>query len=216
MSRSTWMLTVVVTMAFRPCAAGPPHVWEKQELTFTATREMANPYVETTIWVDLTGPDFKKRVYGFWDGDRTFKVRLVATEPGVWKWHSGSYPARGGPGGQERLVRGPRTGPSRRSGKTRCAAASCASTPEPPCAGVWRMAPRSSSWGIRGGPPAPTALAGMTMTSRARLAPPPASRTTSATAKIRASTWWGSSPHFRTGPTTENPRISSWTIPKRR
>jgi hypothetical protein len=29
-------------------------------------------------------------VYGFWDGDRTFKVRFVATTPGDWKWKSAS------------------------------------------------------------------------------------------------------------------------------
>jgi len=86
------ILVLAVTMAFRLPAAGPVHVWEKQELTFTAARESANPYTETTVWVDLTGPNFKKRVYGFWNGGRTFKVRLVATEPGIWSWRSGSSP----------------------------------------------------------------------------------------------------------------------------
>jgi hypothetical protein len=50
------------------------HVWEKVELTFEATRDYANPYVDVTIWVDLEGPGFKKRVYGFWDGGRTYRV----------------------------------------------------------------------------------------------------------------------------------------------
>jgi Domain of unknown function (DUF5060) len=72
--------------------AGPVHVWEKQELTFTAAGSYANPYAEVTAWVDLTGPNFKQRVYGFWDGARTFRVRLVATEPGDWTWQSGSNP----------------------------------------------------------------------------------------------------------------------------
>jgi len=78
--------------AVQVLAAGPVHLWEKQELTFTAVRTAANPYTETSVWVDLTGPNFKKRVYGFWDGERTFKVRVAATEPGVWKWQSGSNP----------------------------------------------------------------------------------------------------------------------------
>ena len=77
-------------------AASPIHVWEKQELTFTAARTYANPYTDATVWVELTGPNFQKRVYGFWDGGRTFRVRLVATAPGEWKWRSGSYPSDDG------------------------------------------------------------------------------------------------------------------------
>ena len=68
------------------------HVWEKQELTFKATSQYRNPYTEVTVWVDLTGPGFSKRVYGFWDGGPTFRVRLAATAPGTWRWKSGSSP----------------------------------------------------------------------------------------------------------------------------
>ena len=76
------------------------HVWEKQELTFTAARSYTNPYTDVTVWVDLTGPNFKKRVYGFWDGGQTFRVRLVATAPGTWTWRSGSNPADEGLAGK--------------------------------------------------------------------------------------------------------------------
>jgi hypothetical protein len=65
------------------------HVWERVELTFVAARTYANPYNDVDVWVDLTGPSFKKRVYGFWDGGRTFKVRLAATRAGNWSWTSG-------------------------------------------------------------------------------------------------------------------------------
>ena len=68
------------------------HIWEKQELTFTAAKHYSNPYKEVTIWVDLVGPDFNKRIYGFWDGGQTYHVRLVATKPGKWSWKSGSAP----------------------------------------------------------------------------------------------------------------------------
>ncbi len=78
----------------------PAPVWEKQELTFTAARAYTNPYTEVTVWVELTGPDFRKRVYGFWDGGQTFRVRLVAKAPGVWKWRSGSQPADPGLAGK--------------------------------------------------------------------------------------------------------------------
>src|SRR5690242_16903573 len=73
--------------------ASPVHVWEKQELTFTSARSYANPYTEVTLWIDLLGPGFRKRVYGFWDGGTTFRVRVLATAPGKWSWNAGSVPS---------------------------------------------------------------------------------------------------------------------------
>ena len=69
------------------------HVWEKQELTFTAASTYRNAYTDLVVWVDLTGPGFKKRIYGFWDGGQVFHLRLLATAPGTWTWESGSSPA---------------------------------------------------------------------------------------------------------------------------
>lgn len=89
MTRNLACASIVLTSL---AVAAPVHVWEKQEVTLTATRTYTNPYTEVTAWVDLTGPNFKKRVYGFWDGERTFRVRLLATEPGAWTWQSGSTP----------------------------------------------------------------------------------------------------------------------------
>jgi len=70
--------------------SGEVHAWELQEITLAAARDYANPYVEVECWVELEGPDFRRRVYGFWDGRRTFKVRVVATAPGQWSWRVGS------------------------------------------------------------------------------------------------------------------------------
>src|SRR4051812_35250447 len=70
--------------------SGEVHVWETQEITLQAAREYANPYTEVDCWVQLEGPGFKKRVYGFWDGGQTFKIRFVATGPGDWTWRTGS------------------------------------------------------------------------------------------------------------------------------
>src|SRR5215469_5341457 len=75
-----------------PSIASAAHIWEKQELVFTSARTYPNPYTDVVVWVDLSGPGFQKRVYGFWDGGRTFRVRLVATAPGNWTWRSGSSP----------------------------------------------------------------------------------------------------------------------------
>lgn len=85
-------LIVALVVPFFPAviASNVTHVWEKQELMFTCENTYSNPYTEVVVWVDLTGPGFDKRVYGFWDGGRIFRVRIVATAPGAWSWKSGS------------------------------------------------------------------------------------------------------------------------------
>lgn len=87
--RFRW-LAVLCLVAWQ--AVGAVHPWEKQEVTLTSSRTFPNAYTDVVVWLDLTGPHFQKRIYGFWDGDRTFRVRLVATEPGQWHWRSGSNP----------------------------------------------------------------------------------------------------------------------------
>ena len=81
-------------------AAAPVHVYDKVELTFTATGKYANPYTDAEVWVDLKGPNFAKRCYGFWDGGQTFRVRIMSLEPGTWSWVSGSNPPDGGLAGK--------------------------------------------------------------------------------------------------------------------
>jgi hypothetical protein len=66
------------------------HIWELQEIELRAARAYANPYVEVECWVELKGPGFSKRVYGFWDRGDVYRVRIVATTPGEWSWTSGS------------------------------------------------------------------------------------------------------------------------------
>jgi Protein of unknown function (DUF4038)/Domain of unknown function (DUF5060) len=83
----------LLLIAFHAAAVPPAiHVWETQELTFTAKNSYKNAYNDVTFWIYLSGPGFKKRVYGFWDGGNTFHLRLVATTPGAWSWKSGSTP----------------------------------------------------------------------------------------------------------------------------
>ena len=71
-------------------AAGPVGVWTKVEITLQVDKAYDNPYKDVEVWVDLTGPDFEKRCYGFWDGGKTFRVRVMATAPGSWTWRSGA------------------------------------------------------------------------------------------------------------------------------
>ena len=66
------------------------YVWEKVEITLYTSKSYDNPYTEVDVWADLKGPGFNKRCYGFWDGDHTFRIRVLATTPGTWTWRTGS------------------------------------------------------------------------------------------------------------------------------
>ena len=85
---------LVVFLSF--CGSAPAaqsetcHVWEKVEIVLRAKHTYANPHKDVDVWVNLAGPDFTKRCYGFWDGDDVFRVRVMATKPGRWTWSSGS------------------------------------------------------------------------------------------------------------------------------
>ena len=71
-------------------------VWQKVEIRLSAKNQYANPYTDVEVWVDLKGPGFDKRCYGFWDGGKTFIVRVMATAPGQWTWESGASVADDG------------------------------------------------------------------------------------------------------------------------
>src|SRR5664279_1313886 len=85
---SPWLRLVLAAIASAAPAAAA-HVWEKQELTFTAARAFANPYTDVTVWVDLAGPNFHKRVYGFWDGGPFFALGDTWWSTGTnrYKWY---------------------------------------------------------------------------------------------------------------------------------
>ena len=69
------------------------HVFEINEILLLAEDQYSNPYKDVECWVDLEGPGFNKRIYGFWDGGQQFKVRVTAIKPGEWSWTSGSTSA---------------------------------------------------------------------------------------------------------------------------
>jgi len=87
---ATFLLLALSMQAGARLASGEVHVWQVQEITFAAARDYSNPYADVELWVELEGPNFRRRVYGFWDGGRTYKVRVVATHPGEWAWSAGS------------------------------------------------------------------------------------------------------------------------------
>lgn len=71
----------LLAVARAPLWPGEVHVWEMQQITLESAQSYANPYADVVCWIELEGPGFARRVHGFWDGGRTFKVRFVATVP---------------------------------------------------------------------------------------------------------------------------------------
>jgi hypothetical protein len=95
------MLLAVTGLAHARLLSGEAPVWQMQEITLEAARDYPNPYVDVDCWIELDGPGFAKRIHGFWDGGRTFRVRFVATAPGEWRWRSGASVADAGLNGGE-------------------------------------------------------------------------------------------------------------------
>lgn len=95
--KSSHFFTIIFLLVYNVCILKAQttdipeiHTWEMLEITLNAENTYENYYTDVTCWVDLEGPGFSKRIYGFWNGDATFIVRVVATNEGIWKWKSGS------------------------------------------------------------------------------------------------------------------------------
>src|SRR3990167_3814158 len=92
------LLALVAAIALAGCttssantaAPNQIHTWQTQEIVLLAEKSYPNYYTDVDMWVQLKGPGFDKRVYGFWDGENRFVVRVVATKPGQWTWQSAS------------------------------------------------------------------------------------------------------------------------------
>jgi len=85
---AAWLLTPLAFAGNAPATAASAPQWREVELTFTASREAANPYTDTEAWADFTHEDGTKiRRSMFWDGGRTFRVRFASTKAsGTWRW----------------------------------------------------------------------------------------------------------------------------------
>jgi hypothetical protein len=87
------ILSIVLPLHWIACTTDNSktvHVWEKVEIKLNALESYKNPYTDVAVWVDLEGPGFEKRCYGFWNGGNEFIVRILAIKAGEWNWHSGS------------------------------------------------------------------------------------------------------------------------------
>jgi hypothetical protein len=91
--RAFFIFFMVMAIPINSLKADNPtkiHVWEMKEIKLKAEKSYNNYYTDVTCWIELKGPDFSKRVYGFWDGGNNFIIRVTATKAGDWNWISGS------------------------------------------------------------------------------------------------------------------------------
>ena len=73
------------------CSPEQVHVYEVVEESFTAAITYNNPYMEVDLRIELSGPEGQTySIPAFWDGGQSFKVRMIATTPGIWNWSSGT------------------------------------------------------------------------------------------------------------------------------
>ncbi len=65
-------------------------LWHRYEITFTSDKDYDNPLYDVRDFsVIFTSPSGRERkVNGFWDGDRNWKVRFMPDELGGWSWQS--------------------------------------------------------------------------------------------------------------------------------
>lgn len=57
------------------------HVWDMQEITFTAENDYENPYTEVTCWVELRDPDFQSAFTDFGTAVKHSKSALSPPNP---------------------------------------------------------------------------------------------------------------------------------------
>ena len=63
--------------------------WTRFETQFTSSTDYGNPVQDARLEVDFASPSgMKHTVWGFWDGDRTWRVRFSPDELGDWSFRS--------------------------------------------------------------------------------------------------------------------------------
>jgi hypothetical protein len=84
------ILAALVAMTGMSLAAEKVGVWTKYEKAFESDRTYGNPLYDVQEFsVAFTSPTGRvKRIHGFWDGGRDWKVRFCPDEKGTWTFRS--------------------------------------------------------------------------------------------------------------------------------
>lgn len=72
-------------------------LWGRFEAAVVRSEDLANPFVDALLTGTVRAPSgATQRIEGFYDGDRTWRIRILASEPGEWRYEA-SF-ADGAPG----------------------------------------------------------------------------------------------------------------------
>jgi hypothetical protein len=86
MIASAVLLLLAAQIERPPQTADVPR-WSVYELTLNAADDKVDPYLETDLVGVFTGPSGQSVIVnGFWDGDRTFRLRFAPTVEGTWTY----------------------------------------------------------------------------------------------------------------------------------
>src|SRR5206468_2500991 len=68
-------------------AASTVPKWERFEKTLESTVSYANPAQDASLQAEFVAPSGeKKRIYGFWDGANTWRIRFAPDQEGKWSY----------------------------------------------------------------------------------------------------------------------------------
>jgi len=89
-----------------PAAEQSAPRWGMAEFALEAKAEYANPFQEVTLTADFTGPGgAKRRVRGFYDGGRAWRLRFMPDVEGAWSGVTHSEPKDNGLDGKRIALR---------------------------------------------------------------------------------------------------------------
>src|SRR6185436_10414026 len=70
----------------RVSAADVPK-WQRYEIKLESVADYGNPVQEAQLAATFTSPKGEMhKVYGFWDGGKTWRIRFLPDETGRWKY----------------------------------------------------------------------------------------------------------------------------------
>ena len=86
--RLVWMAVIASPLAV-PAEEPTAHVWRPVEFAFTAEAEYERPWLDVELSAVFQGPGGATyRIHGFWDGERTWRIRFAPTAPGAWTYQT--------------------------------------------------------------------------------------------------------------------------------
>lgn len=87
MMKMTLAIVVLASLCCMQAAGQDVGIWMRYEKGFTSAKDYTHPVYQQKLRVRFTSPRGRiKNIDGFWDGKRSWKVRFMPDEKGLWRW----------------------------------------------------------------------------------------------------------------------------------